>query len=40
VKGPLTTEQSDRLREIAGKCPIHRTLLSMPRLVEEFVVAS
>ncbi len=26
--GPLTMEQRDRLREIADKCPVHRTLTS------------
>jgi len=26
--GPLTTEQKQRLLEIADKCPVHRTLTS------------
>jgi len=26
--GPLTEEQRSRLREIAGRCPVHRTLES------------
>ena len=26
--GPLTDEQRSRLLEIAGKCPVHRTLTS------------
>jgi uncharacterized OsmC-like protein len=26
--GPLTSEQRARLREIADKCPVHRTLMS------------
>ncbi len=26
--GPLTAEQRSRLREIADKCPVHRTLTS------------
>lgn len=25
-RGPLSGEQIDRLRQIAGKCPVHRTL--------------
>ena len=28
VTGPLTTEQKQRLLEIADKCPVHRTLTS------------
>ena len=28
VAGELTTEQRDKLREIAEKCPVHRTLTS------------
>jgi putative redox protein len=28
LTGPLTTEQRVRLREIADKCPVHRTLTS------------
>jgi putative redox protein len=28
LAGPLTNEQRDKLMEIAGKCPIHRTLTS------------
>lgn len=28
VKGDLTQEQLDRLKEISNKCPVHKTLLS------------
>jgi len=28
LAGPLTNEQREKLMEIAGKCPIHRTLTS------------
>jgi putative redox protein len=28
MTGPLTTEQREKLMEIAAKCPIHRTLTS------------
>ena len=28
LEGPLTAEQRDRLREIAERCPVHRTLTS------------
>jgi uncharacterized OsmC-like protein len=28
LTGPLTQEQHTKLMEIAGKCPVHRTLTS------------
>ena len=28
IEGPLDAEQRKRLMEIAGKCPVHRTLES------------
>ena len=28
LAGPLTDDQRSRLLEIAGKCPVHRTLIS------------
>jgi putative redox protein len=28
LTGPLSTEQHDKLMEIAAKCPVHRTLTS------------
>ena len=33
-EGNLTAEQLDRLHEIAGKCPVHRTLTSEIVIVE------
>ncbi len=39
VSGALSPEQSERLGDIAGKCPIHGLLLSAPRIVEEFVLS-
>jgi putative redox protein len=32
-EGPLTVEQTDRLREIAGRCPVHRTLERPAKIV-------
>ena len=32
LTGPLTPEQHGRLMEIAGKCPVHRTLKSEIRI--------
>jgi putative redox protein len=34
LRGPLDAEQKERLREIAGKCPVHRTLEG-PLVLEE-----
>ena len=34
LTGALDDEQSARLTEIAAKCPVHRTLLSQPRIVD------
>ena len=33
--GDLTDDQRDRILQIAGRCPIHRTLESKPRMIEE-----
>ncbi|HEX5835609.1 MAG TPA: hypothetical protein VFY34_17230, partial [Pyrinomonadaceae bacterium] len=35
IDGPLTDEQRARLHEIAGKCPVHKTLLS-PIVIAEW----
>lgn len=35
LKGELTDEQRTRLMEIAGKCPVHRTLTSQIVVVEK-----
>jgi putative redox protein len=34
VDGDLSDEQRARLKEIAGKCPVRRTLLSTPIIVD------
>ncbi len=33
LKGDLTPEQRNRMLEIAGRCPVHRTLDARPRMV-------
>ncbi len=38
IEGDLTGEQRDRILQIAGRCPIHRTLESKPRMIEEIEV--
>jgi putative redox protein len=35
--GPLDEEQRRRLLEIAGKCPVHKTLTSGPTIVDRLV---
>jgi putative redox protein len=34
LKGPLDAEQRERLREIAGKCPVHK-IVQGPTVLEE-----
>ena len=38
LTGPLDEEQITRLKEIAAKCPVHRTLGGYPQLFEELEV--
>ena len=38
IEGDLTNDQRDRILQIAGRCPIHRTLESKPRMIEEIEV--
>ena len=38
LEGDLTDDQRDRILQIAGRCPIHRTLESRPRMIEEIEV--
>jgi len=33
LRGPLDDEQRKRLREVADKCPVHRTLSNSPEIV-------
>ena len=35
VQGDLDQEQKDRITRIARRCPVHRTLESPPRIVDE-----
>ncbi len=36
-EGDLDETQRERLREIAGKCPVRRTLLGVPKIFDEVV---
>jgi len=38
LKGQLSEEQRVRVKAIAGRCPIHRTLAHPPRIIEEMDV--
>jgi putative redox protein len=38
VTGPINEEQAERLHEIAGKCPMYKTLMGWPRIIEELEV--
>ena len=35
VRGNLSVEQADRLKEIATRCPVHKTLVGAPQIVDE-----
>ena len=35
VRGPLSEDQTQRLLEIAGRCPVSRTLVGGPRILDE-----
>ena len=37
LRGPLDAAQRARLLEIATKCPVHRTLMGSPRIVDKLV---
>lgn len=38
LAGPLSLEQRERLREVAARCPVHRTLTAAPRIEDTFTV--
>jgi putative redox protein len=38
LHGHLTNEQTERLLEIAQKCPIHKTLESSPTVIDSIIV--
>lgn len=40
LRGPLDGEQRARLLEIAGRCPVHRTIQGDLRIVDELVEVS
>jgi putative redox protein len=37
LEGPLTDEQRTRLLEIAGRCPVHRTIMAPPRIIDRLI---
>jgi putative redox protein len=34
LEGPLNDEQRARLMEIAGRCPVHRTIMAPPQIID------
>lgn len=38
LRGPLTDEQRDDLLRVATKCPVHKTLQSMPQIIDSIDV--
>lgn len=38
LRGNLTDEQRQRLVEIAGRCPVHKTLTNCPKVVDSIIV--
>ena len=37
LRGDLSQEQQQRLMEIAGRCPVHKTLTSCPKVVDSLI---
>lgn len=37
LRGELTAEQKQRLLEIAGRCPVHKTLTGSPKVVDSII---
>ncbi len=38
LRGKLTEEQKERLLQIAGRCPVHRTITGNPKVVDTIIV--
>ncbi len=38
IRGAVSEEQKQRLLEIAGRCPVHKTLASAPKVVDSILV--
>ncbi|MGB2695568.1 MAG: OsmC family protein [Dehalococcoidia bacterium] len=38
VRGQLSEEQKERLLEIAGRCPVHKTIVSSPQVEDTIIV--
>lgn len=40
LRGPLTDEQRDDLLRVASRCPVHRTLVSDPQIIDTIEVVA
>ena len=40
LEGDLDTEQRDRIARVVQRCPVHRTLMSRPRIEDRLDVSS
>ena len=40
LHGPLTDDQRSRLADIATRCPVHKTLMKEPRILDEVSVTA
>jgi len=40
VRGQLSEEQRQRLLEVAGRCPVHKTLASNPRVIDSIIAGA
>ena len=40
VRGNISEEQRQRLLEIAGRCPVHKTLRTCPEVVDSIIVGA
>jgi len=38
VRGDISEEQRQRLLEIAGRCPVHKTILGSPKVIDSMIV--
>lgn len=40
IQGDISEEQRERLLEIAGRCPVHRTITGTPKVVDSLIVGT